>query len=676
MSAFKKYAKDILKRSRLYQARRGKDYFKNRESMFKKLKNDEISAYERTLFLGKSKSGQLVRMMKKTQILITPGRRFQSWIDTGLYVLPMYSVVDNMAPNYELILNNSLDELISVYSGDKSKLFRDINNLLRGVKQYIFCIEGEIDKKIFDCNDEDTKIKLEKTRQYFDNMITKSAVELEEGFQRIIFWSTLFWQSQHRLMGLGRLDKILCNLNRPSDSETLELMKDFFAEIHRYYAFKSNGRMLGDTGQIIELGGSNENGDYFCNDLTYLFINALKDCMLPDPKILLRVSEKMPEDLLKLALQCISTGIGSPLLSNDDAVICALERFGYSHRDACDYVTSACWEPLAYGRSLEQNNLGIINYAKAFVDTYEDVAFENCMDFDSVMDMYLDKLSIQLRSKLSILELIKWESDPLMSLFIKDCTNRKLDVSQGGALYNNYGILSSGMPNAVNSLLNVKHLVFEEHSSTLKEVKNACMSDFDAKYDAVQKMMRAHEYFGKDDRESVEITKKIADYTYKVCEGWRNPMGGKLKWGLSAPSYVEAGGTTGATADGRKRGMPITAHISSNDAYTELTNFASKIDYSGQRSNGNVIDFIVAPDFIHKNMKKFMTFLKTGIHEGFFQMQMNVVSSKTLIEAKDNPELFPDLIVRVWGFSAYFNDLPNEYKDTLIQRAVESERSY
>ena len=69
-----------------------------------------------------------------------------------------------------------------------------------------------------------------------------------------------------------------------------------------------------------------------------------------------------------------------------------------------------------------------------------------------------------------------------------------------------------------------------------------------------------------------------------------------------------------------------------------------------------------------------MLFIKSAIEVGFFELQLNVVSSKTLIEAKKNPELFPDLIVRVWGFSAYFKDLPEEYQDVLIQRAIDNEK--
>ena len=82
---------------------------------------------------------------------------------------------------------------------------------------------------------------------------------------------------------------------------------------------------------------------------------------------------------------------------------------------------------------------------------------------------------------------------------------------------------------------------------------------------------------------------------------------------------------------------------------------------------------MVSPDFIHQNWDKFVDFLMICIKKGFFEMQMNVVSSKTLLEARKHPEDFPNLIVRVWGFSAYFKDLPDDYKDVLIERALKNE---
>ena len=101
--------------------------------------------------------------------------------------------------------------------------------------------------------------------------------------------------------------------------------------------------------------------------------------------------------------------------------------------------------------------------------------------------------------------------------------------------------------------------------------------------------------------------------------------------------------------------------------------FASKLEYGDSRFNGNVVDFMVSPDFIKKNFDKFTDFIKLSLDMGVFQMQLNVVDSKTLIDAQENPDKYPNLIVRVWGFSTYFNDLPKDYQDVLIKRALEHE---
>ena len=96
--------------------------------------------------------------------------------------------------------------------------------------------------------------------------------------------------------------------------------------------------------------------------------------------------------------------------------------------------------------------------------------------------------------------------------------------------------------------------------------------------------------------------------------------------------------------------------------------FASSLKYEGNRINGNVVDFIIPASYA-KMPDKLVVILKHACEKGIFELQLNVLDKQTLIDAKAHPEKYPNLIVRVWGFSAYFNDLPEEYKDNLIQRA-------
>lgn len=663
-----KHLKNRVKITKTYQNYSTKKYYGNLRHISEEKLNKRICYYDN------DKATQIESMMSMIKIEINPEAIFQCWIDKGLYTYKLFNMTDNIPPNYDTVINNSINDLIDKYRAYENNTVANNNIIiLKGVCKYINRIVSALEYAKKSTNKYEKQ--LNNSIRIFTNMITEPANSLEDAFQRIIFWSSLFWQSNHRLVGLGRLDKLLGHLSaKMGDPEKYNLIKEFYNTIHKDYQFKSNRVSLGDTGQIIVLGGKEQDGTYFCNDLTYAFINVLLDIKLPDPKILLRVSDNMPDDLLKLALKCISTGIGCPLLSNDDVIIPALEGFGYSLEDACNYVTSACWEPLAYGKSLEKNNIYDINFAAALIETYKDEAFNGNIKYIDLINLYKSKLKNEINFKLNLLNSIQWEKDPLMSLFTYGCLEKGKDISEGGAIYNDYGFLSVGMSNAVNSLLNIKHLIYSDNPvMTMEEIKGAGINNYEN--EKLNKILSTTRYFGRDDSEIIELTSEIMDYASKSIENYRNIFGGKVKFGLSSSNYMEIGKHTAATLDGRKMNEPLGVHISNPNgvSFTELVNFASKLDYFGNKSNGNVVDFFVNPDMFNDEFDKFVLFIKRAIVAGFFQMQMNVVSSDTLIEARNNPDKYPDLIVRVWGFSAYFNDLPKEYKELLIKRAISSE---
>ena len=621
----------------------------------------------RFVYYKSNKISQYTELFKKINIEIRENSRFQHWIDEDLFFSNKYQVNDSLPPDYSLILNNSINELIENNKCYRNEVQKNNYFFLCLIRTYI----GRIIKNLSFYNSKN----INNSKRYFERMITGKTESLEEAFQRILFWTSLFWQTRHCHVGLGRLDKILePYIQDLDDNEIIILIKDFFYELHNYYAYKSVS-LMGDTGQLVIIGGKETNGSYFCNRLTYCFIKAMKQSKLPDPKLLLRVSSNMPEELLALALECNATGIGCPLLSNDERVIPALETFGYTHEDACNYVTSACWEPFSYGNALGRSNLKIVNYAKVLEDVYKTGEFTEIRDYISLTDAYCKKLKVNVESILSDIDKVRWEKNPLMSLFISDCTKFGKDVSEGGAVHNDYGILTVGLANAVDSLLNIKHFVFDTAKLSLRGLKRVAYDNF-SNNEELRKMLWEAAYFAHEDNEVYELITKITSVVEDCCKNYKNYLGGKVKFGLSSPVYMEEGRKTGATFDGRKGHKPLSVHISAKlgEPYTELINFAGKLDYNGIRCNGNVLDLFVSPSFIQNNFEKFCTLLKAGIRIGFYQMQMNVVSSETLIDAKKNPELYPNLVVRVWGFSAYFNDLPEQYKDVLIQRALENEK--
>ncbi len=602
-----------------------------------------------------------------------PNRRFVYFIDSD-YVMDTSkgTAYENLTPAYDKILHAGLRQM--KYPADEvTNSFCQNYNL---VLENLTILADRIIKELEQC-DYDTK----RQREWFERLKDAPAENFEEAVQRMLFVNQVFWQTDHRLVGLGAWDFHLEDYYRKDILEgrlnqkgVLEILKEVYRILHEHYEYKSS-LILGDTGQIFVLGRSDQEGNYIYNDLTYLFIEAMREVQQTEPKCLLRVNRHTPRKLLEIALESIATGIGAPLLANDDVVIPELINFGIDEQDACEYTTSACWEPLIGGKSSGNNNMTVLNYLKALDNLLKRERLDRIDSFEKLKYIYYIYLKRNIRAVKRVLDSRWFQYDPLLSVFMNDCYENKKDVSWGGARYHHIGITSVAMGNLVNSLLNIKEYVFDRKLYTLYDVKKCVLQDFEGNETLWKELKAKASRYGTDDKEVTVLVNEITSCVADELEDYRSYLGGKMKIGLSGAAYMDAARGFGASFDGRKAGDAFTVHISNedNNGFTEIVNFASQMEYSAARFNGNVIDFMVSPDFIHSNWDKYVDFLMLSIRKGFFEMQMNVVSSKTLIEARRKPEQFPNLIVRVWGFSAYFKDLPEDYKDVLIERALNNE---
>ncbi len=576
---------------------------------------------------------------------------------------------ENLTPAYEIILLHGLNDIR--YENEDNKFCVSYNSVTNNIGKLadrivnVLGTEGSNDRRI----------------EWFENIKNKPATHFEEGIQRMLLINQLFWQTDHRLVGLGAWDSFLIDLYNKdiADSvitreEALSIVEDLYRTLHKDYEYKSNV-LMGDTGQIFVLGKSTPDGGYVCNELTYIFIEALKNVQQPDPKCLLRVNNNTPDDLIRLSMESIATGIGAPLFANDEVIIPALKEFGIGDNDACDYTTSACWEPLIGGKSGSNNNRTVLNFCKALDNLLKREDLSKIDSFDKLIEKYIEYLRYNLVAVQRVIKPHRFQYNPLLSVFTHGCFEKKIDVSNGGAEYQNVGITSVGMGNLVNSLTNVKKYVYDEKQYSLTDVKKIIVSDYDGYEGILRELKEKPSLYGKEDKEIIGFIRRIMGVVAEEINGFSTYLGERMKVGLSGSAYLDAGKVFGATFDGRRAGEPFIVHISNedNDGFTEIVNFASQMEYGNALFNGNVLDFMTSPSFITENMDKMVDFVKGSILAGFFEMQMNVVSSDQMIAARKNPEKFPNLIVRVWGFSSYFNDLPDEYKDMLIQRALKNE---
>lgn len=571
-------------------------------------------------------------------------------IDEAVWRYEYEIIVDNITVDYGPILASPLSEL--VWDEKLKKLFQDICG------------------KIVKANNGNMFVE-----QCFSRIMEKPSATFKESLQRILFINQLLWQTKHKLVGIGRLDQLMYSYYRKevdngslTRDEAMALVCDFMKALHKHYQYKSNA-LVGDTGQIIILGGLSEDGKSAVNELTYIIVEAMVKLQLPDPKVLLRVTDDTPDDLWKLSVKCIATGIGCPLLSNDNLVIPAMEELGYEKKDCYNYGTSACWEPLIIGDSFDQNNAGGFVLPDVINQLVEGADFESFEELLAKLDGAIEEEFLKINKKMAAMT---YAEDPIQAVFINGCREKKSHSLKKDAKYAFYSILGTGFSNGINSLLAIKHLVYDEKAYTLSELN--CLRKKGYSQDIID---RINEYpdFGCDDEEVIALTNCVLGFMQRANDIMINRYGYKCRFGLSSPSYMTRGSISDASFDGRKKNSPFNVHISSQKpiAYTELLNFASALNYSKGCVNGNVVDFIVTPNVILDNEDVFVHLIKTAFQNGVYQMQLNVLSSQQLIDAKSHPENYPNLIVRVWGFSAYFNDLPEQYQDLLIERALISE---
>lgn len=578
-------------------------------------------------------------------------------------VLPVDVVtLTSITPDYACIIKSDLSTILSQVKGD-GEFAKTMRGTIKSVEAKAFAMgKRKYNNK-----------RYQAMAWLFPDILHRDCASLDEALQKLLFYNALFWQAGHFHNGLGRLDLILYPYYKKDMERGLidrekakRMLTDFCRVLGSQTPFKSLS-LIGDTGQYILLGGVDKDGVTVDNELTHLFLEVFTEMRIPDPKVILRVNASTPKETWAEALKCIMNGCGSPLLMNETIIMHNMVEFGYDKEDVWNVGTSACWEPLIIGKSSDQNNpfKGILACEPL------DEVLRSGKDYPTFEALLVDVKKGLTQEAQKVIKDKEYDHSPLMSMFTTECLERGKDFSHGGSKYMYQGAQLLGLPNLVNSLINIKEYVYDKRIVSLDDCRDVIRRNYEGHEDLRQL------FGGNQDRKFGKASEEVLALTDDIIEdvsegvGKATANGNPVKFGLSSPNYIEQARSFPATLDGRKAGEPFAVHISpisSSIDISEVMNFASSIDYPVNCLNGNVVDFIL-PSAYQKKQDKFVDILMDAFAKGVFQLQLNVLDKKTLIDAKAHPEKYPTLVVRVWGFSAYFNDLPEEYKDNLIARA-------
>lgn len=505
----------------------------------------------------------------------------------------------------------------------------------------------------------------------------EGARTFHEALQSLRVLQYVLWCEGEYHNTLGRFDQYLWPYlasdlrdGRLTEEQALALLEEFFLALNRDSDLYP-GIQQGDNGQSLMLGGVTPAGEPAFNLLSSLCLRASKELKLIDPKINLRVNHNTPLEIFEKGTQLTREGLGFPQYSNDDVVIPGLVDLGYSLEDARDYTVAACWEFIIPGSGMDIPNIAAVNFP-ALVNDCAKRHLAECADYGQFQKAFFDELCALCRETLESTKPLRMIPAPFLSVLMDGCMERGRDISRGGR-YNNYGFHGVGLATAIDSMDAIRRCVYEEKTHTARELLDV----IDGR--APETLLRELRYdlpkFGADDDGVNDTAVWLLRCWGDAVAPLRNERGGRVRAGTgSAMFYLWHADKIGDTPGGHRAG----------DAFG--TNYAPQLFVRGCGPL-SVIRSFTAPDLgrvinggpltmeFHASifrdedsLRKVALLVKSFVDEGGHQMQLNTVDLEVLKDAQTNPEAHKNLIVRVWGWSAYFVELDEEFQNHVMAR--------
>jgi len=451
-------------------------------------------------------------------------------------------------------------------------------------------------------------------------------------------------------------------------------------------------------GEHISLGGQLADGSDATNRLSYLCLQAQRDVGLMQPNLSVRWHKRCSDEFLVEALRVIREKNAIPQILNDEIFVPSILNRGVPLHEARCYSGVGCDEISIPGKTGGLFSVPI-SIAKVLELALNDGKCqlcgkqmgpktgdpENFTNYEALEAAFLKQLAFYNRHAAICLnaEVLVHQTVmpvPFLSATVQGCIESGRDIHNGGTEYYWSTIIAlAGIGNVGNSLAALKKLVFEEKKLSMAQVMNACRKNFSDCEDIRQILINDAPKYGNDIDYVDDITAKAMAASYTECQKFRDPRGGKLLrsiWPayMTVTSHVQYGTLVGALPDGRFASTSLNDSISPSQGTdikgpTAAMNSVAKIDQT-VATGGIIYNMKFSPELLQKeeNLWKCAELIKTYFRKGGGQVQINVTSTQTLLDAQKNPEKYRDLMVRVTGYAALFVELSEAVQEDLIQR--------
>ena len=497
-----------------------------------------------------------------------------------------------------------------------------------------------------------------------------------------------------------------------SDDTMVELMTNLWIKTLTVNKVRSQAHTFSSAGspmyQNVTVGGQTPDKKDAVNPLSFLVLRSVAQTRLPQPNLTVRYHRNLDPAFFDEAIQVMKLGTGMPAFNNDEVIIPSFIEKGVAPEDAYNYSAIGCVETAVPGKwGYRCTGMSYLNFPRLLlcamndgVDLTTGKRFAQGHGYFTQMTSYAElerawELTIRELTRASVIveNAIDLASerdvpDVLCSALVQDCIGRGKTIKEGGAVYDFISGLQVGIANMADSLAVIRKLVFEEKRLTPQQLWDAILDNFSSLENQKIREMAINEapkYGNDDDYVDLPVVKAYDYYLdemkkYHSTRFGRGPIGGIRYGGTSSISAnVGQGFGTMATPDGRRAHEPLAegcspAHSMDKNGPTAVFKTLSKLP-THEITGGVLLNQKVTPTLLarEENVEKLKMLIRTFFNRlDGYHVQYNVVSRETLLDAQAHPEKHKDLIVRVAGYSAFFNVLSKATQDDIIGRTEQT----
>ena len=491
-------------------------------------------------------------------------------------------------------------------------------------------------------------------------------------------------------MSPGRVDQIFFPFFR-RDVERGELTREQAFELVECFLIKFKENMVfgprGNPTQCITLSGGDAQDHGHTNELSYLFIEAVRELKLPEPLVNVRWHRAIPADFMNACFDCLASGQGMPLFLNDEATPACFMDLGIAREAAYEYTHVGCGELGITGKLQDSALGGSTGNVAALVQLLREGRRDGQSlaakfpTFDAFLDGLKEKMRANAERSAAVSRAVghaqaQYGQIPFASALMHGCIERARDLTTR-AEYNfpsmNFAV---GFAVFVNSLSAIRHLAYRDRRCDLDALFDAMEADFQGHEDLLAACRRAPK-FANDDPQADDLGPILERLHAAAIAGLKGPRNGGrfITSGIDGGGHITAGRNMMATPDGRRAGQPLSpgmgpARGTERNGLTAVLNSVTKLDAEHYWHGGYTVNLRMTPDVFRSaaSRAKLMALMRAYFLRKGLNLHINCVSAETLRDALKDPQSYRDLVVRVSGYNDYFTMLSPHVQEEIIRR--------